>query len=121
MGSMIQEVALRKVRFFSPIGYYPEERILGNEFIVDVQVWFPFDNQEADELANTINYEELYQMLCAIMRKERKLLESAAEEMISGIRARYGFVDEARVSICKTTPPFGHDQVETVVSLHYKK
>lgn len=120
MGSIMQEVALEKVRFFSPIGYYEEERILGNEFFVDVHVCFPFGNPDAEDLSNTINYEELYQMLCEVMRQERKLLESAAEEMLSRIRARYDFVEEARVSIRKTTPPFGRDKVQTVVSLYYK-
>lgn len=120
MGSIIQEVALRNVRFFSPIGYYEEERVLGNEFFVDVFVYFPFRSPDADDLTNTINYEELYQLACVIMKKERKLLESAAEELLLGIQSRYNFLVEARVSIRKTTPPFGHDCVQTVVSLHYK-
>lgn len=121
MGSVIQEVALRNVRFFSPIGYYKEERILGNEFFVDVSVYFPFQNPDAEDLNNTVNYEELYQLLCAVMEKERKLLESAAQEILAHIQVRYAFIDEARVSIRKTTPPFGHDEVQTVVSLCYKK
>lgn len=120
MGFITQEVALRDVRFFSPIGYYEEERLLGNEFFVDVFVYFPFRNPDAEDLSNTVNYEELFQLLQEVMGKERKLLESAAEEVLLGIRERYVFVEEARVSIRKTTPPFGHDQVETVVSLHYK-
>lgn len=120
MGSVIQEVALRNVRFFSPIGYYEEERILGNEFFVDVLVYFPFRNPNAEDLTNTINYEELYQLLCKVMEKERKLLESAAEELLSDIQTRYNFLNEVRISIRKTTPPFGRDEVKTVVSLHYK-
>lgn len=120
MGFIRQEVALRKVRFFSPIGYYKEERMLGNEFLVDVFVSFPFQNPDTEDLGNTVNYEELFQLLQEVMGKERKLLESAAEEVLSGIQARYAFVEEAHVSICKTTPPFGQDQVQTVVSLHYK-
>ena len=120
MGSITQEVALEKVRFFSPIGYYEEERILGNEFLVDVHVYFPFRNPDAEDLSNTVNYEELFQLLQDVMRKERKLLESAVEELLARIRTRYDFVEEARVTIRKITPPFGYDQVQTVVSLHYK-
>ncbi|WP_181151315.1 dihydroneopterin aldolase [Sphingobacterium gobiense] len=119
MGSIIQEVALQKVRFFSPIGYYKEERILGNEFFVDVVVRFPFDNANTEDLSNTINYGELYDLLYEVMKKERTLLESAAEEILSKIQDRYSFVDEARVSVHKTTPPFGHDHVQAMVSLCY--
>lgn len=120
MGSITQEVALEKVRFFSPIGYYEEERILGNEFFVDVYVFFPFQNPDSEDLENTVNYEELFQLVNTVMKKERKLLESAAEEILLGIREKYLFVDEARVAIHKLTPPFGHDQVQTAVSLRYK-
>lgn len=120
MGSITQEVALEKVRFFSPIGYYEEERTLGNEFFVDVYVFFPFQNPDSEDLENTVNYEELFQLLNTVMKKERKLLESAAEELLSGIRSRYTFVHEIHITIRKLTPPFGHDQVQTAVSLHYK-
>ncbi|RZF62721.1 dihydroneopterin aldolase [Sphingobacterium corticibacterium] len=121
MGSIIQEVALKDVRFFSPIGYYEEERILGNEFFVDVSIYFPFDNTDAEDLSNTVNYAELYDLLGGVMKKERKLLESAAHEILCNIQARYAFIHEARISIRKTTPPFGHDYVHSVVSLCYKK
>lgn len=121
MGFVTQEVALKEVRFFSPIGYYDEERILGNEFFVDVYICFPFDSTDAEKLTNTVDYGELYDLLCAVMQKERKLLESAAQEILAEIQKRYAFIDEARVSVRKTTPPFGHDHVHAVVSLRYKK
>src|SRR5690606_39215560 len=120
MGSITQEVALEKVRFFSPIGYYEEERTLGNEYFVDEYVFFPFQNPDAEDLEITGNYEELFQFLNTIMKNERKLLEYAAEELLSGIRSRYPFVHEIHITIRHLTPPFGHYQVQTAVSLHYK-
>ncbi len=121
MGTITQEVALKDLRFFSPIGYYAEERILGNEFFVDVIVSFPFQNEASDELRNTLNYEELYAIVRAAMGQERKLLESAAEEILQTARLTFAFAAEIRVAIRKTTPPFGIDHVHTQVSLVYKK
>lgn len=121
MGTVMQEVALNDVRFFSPIGYYVEERILGNEFFVDLTVAFPFLDQGADELANTLNYEGLYQILCQVMRQERKLLESAAAEVLQAVREQYAFAEHIDISIRKTTPPFGTDQAHTRVSLSFRK
>ena len=120
MGSIIQKVSLTSVRFFSPIGFYEEERVLGNGFLVDVSVSFPFLSADSEDLSNTVNYEEIYSLMCAVMKKERKLLESAAEEILLGIRAKYGFVCEVNVSICKATPPFGHGDMYASVSLHYQ-
>ena len=92
MGSIIQRVALQDVRFFAPIGFFEEERIVGNEFYVDVSVSFPFGNDDAENLANTLNYAELYELVCSVMQQERKLLESAAQEILEGIRKSYAFV-----------------------------
>jgi len=114
---MTQEVALKDLRFFAPIGYYAEERLLGNEFYVDVRVRFPFDSPDAEALHNTLNYEELYEIVSEAMRAERKLLESAAKDILAEIRARFAFANEIVVSIKKTTPPFGSDTACSQVSL----
>ncbi len=121
MGNIMQEVSLKDVRFFSPIGYYEEEQLLGNEFYVDVSVRFPFENPDAEDLHNTLNYADLYGILVKVMRPKRKLLESAARDILVDIRTCYLFVDEIFVSIKKTTPPFGTDTAYSQVSLHYKK
>lgn len=121
MGVIRQHVSLKQVRFFSPIGFYKEERVLGNEFFVDIVVGLDYNNPSPDELTNTVNYEGLYQVLSLVMAKERKLLESAAYEVIDLIREKYTFLDEISVSIRKTTPPFGVDSAHSEVSLRYNK
>jgi len=79
MAQIIQQVSLEEVRFYSPIGFYEEEQILGNEFFVTVSVSFPFKNPDSEDLENTINYEEIYRILVEVMSPRRKLLESAAD------------------------------------------
>lgn len=116
-----QKIALKEVRFFSPIGFYEEERKLGNEFYVDVEVSFPFKNSNAEELANTINYEELYQILVEVMTPSRKLLESALEDIMNLLLKQYLFVETIDISIRKVNPPFGGDLASSVVSLSYVK
>jgi len=121
MGNIRQNVALKQVRFFSPIGFYKEERILGNEFFVDLSVGMVFNNPSPDELTNTVNYEGLFILLSEVMTKERKLLESAAHEVLERVKEEYSFVDEITIKICKTTPPFGVDSAFSEVSLYYTK
>lgn len=116
-----QKVSLNEVRFFSPIGYYEEEQVVGNEFYVNVDVYFPFKNSDSEDLGNTINYEELYQILVDVMTPNRKLLESALEDMLDLILKKFSFVTEANVSIRKINPPFGGDLANSEVALQYKK
>lgn len=121
MGSIIQYIALENVRFFAPIGFYEEERVLGNEFFVDLKVGVPFQNPNSEDLKNTINYEELYQVLVEVMSPKRRLLESAAEEILNAVLKKYPYVREVNVQIRKMNPPFGGDLATSVVSLEYRK
>ncbi len=116
-----QNVALREVRFFSPIGFYEEEQVVGNEFYVNVEVEFPFENSNSEDLNNTINYEELYKILAEIMTPKRKLLESALEDILDRILRNYSFVESVTVSIRKVNPPFGGDLANSEVKLIYTK
>lgn len=116
-----QKVSLKEVRFYSPIGYYEEEQVIGNEFYVNVEVSFPFENSDAEDLKNTINYEELYQVLLGVMTPKRKLLESALEDMLDLILKKYNFVHKVYVAIRKINPPFGGDLANSEVSLFFEK
>jgi len=121
MAKITQEVALKDMRFFSPIGYYEEEQLLGNEFYVDVVVTFPFRGLDSEDLQHTVNYEELFKIMTTVMQPKRKLLESAAEEMLTQVCEKYDFVTKVYVLIRKTTPPFGWDNLRSEVSLCYEK
>ncbi|SKB63693.1 dihydroneopterin aldolase [Sphingobacterium nematocida] len=116
-----QKVSLREVRFYSPIGFYEEEQVVGNEFYVNVDVYFPFQNSDAEDLRNTINYEELYQVVLEVMSPKRKLLESALEDMLDLIMKKFNFAQKVYVAIKKINPPFGGDLANSEVSLLFEK
>ncbi|GGE30665.1 dihydroneopterin aldolase [Sphingobacterium cellulitidis] len=121
MVTITQKIALEEVRFYSPIGYYEEEQVLGNEFFVSVSVSFPFNNPDSEEIQNTVNYEELYAILVEVMSPRRKLLESAAEDILNRVVEEYSHVQQIEVSIRKVNPPFGGDLANSVVSLSYSR
>src|SRR5690606_26016850 len=116
-----QKVALSGVRFFSPIGYYEEEQIVGNEFFVAVEAYFPFQNEDTEHLGNTINYEDIYQILVEVMGCKRKLLESAAQEILDKVLKKYGFLTKLSVNIRKVNPAFGGDLANSEVALIWEK
>lgn len=118
---ILQTVALEDVRVFAPIGFYEEEQLLGNVFLLHVEVSFDAGTANHEQLDKTVNYEELYQIIHQVMRPKRKLLESAAHEILATIQQRFPFVKEFFVSIKKLNPPFGGDVAHSRVSLRYQK
>jgi len=121
MGHIRQQVALEDLRFYAYHGYYPEEQVLGNEFVVAIRVVFERHASGSDELVNTINYEKLYQIAKDEMKIPRKLLETVADSILSRLRGDFSFICEAEVQIIKNNPPFGGDRAKASVILSWSK
>lgn len=119
----LQQVALNDLRFFAYHGFYPEEQMLGNEFMVDVILSFPvLSNEINEELSQTVNYEIIYEVVSREMQTPRKLLEGLCNDIMSELRNRFDFITQADVKIRKSNPPFGGGaQANSTVRLIWNK
>ncbi|AIM36511.1 dihydroneopterin aldolase [Sphingobacterium sp. SG20118] len=118
---ILQTVSLEDVRVFAPIGFYEEEQLLGNEFLVQASVSFDAGDDDYENLDKTVNYEILYQIIQKVMTPKRKLLESAAHEILKAIHLYFSFAQSIDVSIKKLNPPFGGDFAHSKVSVRYSQ
>lgn len=99
-------IALHGAEFFAYHGLYPQEQKTGNNFIVDVEVDFmPAHNLIDDNIAHTVDYEQLYNITCRQMAQTSKLIETVAQAIADEIKLRFAFAEAARVSIKKLNPP----------------
>lgn len=110
------EINLNDAEFFAHHGYYAEERVLGNRFIIDISVKFsPQGNLGEDEIDNTVNYEQLYNIAFDEMKVPRKLIETVAQAICDKIKREFPFVSAIRVCLKKMDPPLkgkvGHSSV----------
>ncbi|MGX5820539.1 dihydroneopterin aldolase [Chitinophaga lutea] len=109
-------IALENVRFFAYHGFYKEERILGNHFILDVQVAIEAP-EEPSSLGETVNYEGLYAIASKVMAEPQALLEQVVYDITAAVKAAYPQVRSSKVTLRKQAPPFGGDVSYSVVSL----
>ncbi|HET7034934.1 MAG TPA: dihydroneopterin aldolase [Thermomicrobiaceae bacterium] len=84
-------VFLDGMQFYAYHGVNPEERSLGQRFLVDVELAADLRAAgESDDLAQTINYSAVYQQVRAIVEgPPRALLEAVAEEIAGALLARF--------------------------------
>ncbi|MFC4210677.1 dihydroneopterin aldolase [Pedobacter lithocola] len=118
MGQFKQTVALKDVKCIAMHGYYPEEQLIGNHFIIDLTTEFSplgFD----DELAQTVNYEDLNKIIIEEMKKTQKLLETVLNNIIAKIIELYPFIETVNVSIKKLNPPMPGQIGYSFVQLSY--
>lgn len=102
------KVALNGIRIFANHGYYDEEAILGNEFEIDIEVTTSMKQEDSDELADTLNYENLFSVVSTEMAERSKLLEHVLYRIKSSLISLYPHdISGLYISIQKLNPPLG--------------
>ena len=114
----VQTVALRDIKFFAFHGFYPEEQLIGTHFMVDVEVNF-VPHGDTEQLAHTVNYEMLNEIVTAQMQITRSLLETVVKAILTAVVAQYPFVKFASVGIRKLHPPMQGEIGHSFVQLSY--
>lgn len=101
------DIQLRDVLLFASHGVLPEERTLGNQYRINVSLRIDasaFD-AEADDLASTVSYADVFDLLVKIMSRPAALLESVAVRFANCARNRWPVIKSGVIEIVKTVPP----------------
>ena len=114
-----QTVALKDVKFYAFHGFYPEEQLFGNHFLVSAEVTFA-PSTDTENLDKTVNYEVLNTIIINEMRVTQKLLETVVKRIIDEICVVYPFVLTATVGIKKLNPMMLGEVGLSFVQLNFK-
>lgn len=101
-------ISLEGMRFHAYHGFYQEEQIMGNDYILDVYITANQGLAAATgDLYQGINYETVYEICKIAMRKKAKLLETITERVAEAIKYQFNMVQDVRVRLKKVNPPLG--------------
>ena len=115
-------ITLEGLEFHAFHGVYPHERESGNWFEVDIAIETDFTvAAQHDDLAGTVNYEVLYNLVKAEMEKPSKLLETVAEKIVNDVLHELKSVTLVELSISKINPPIGGKCKRAMVSVVKKR
>ena len=81
----MDKISLHRMTFNGYHGVFPEERKLGQRFIVDVDLYLDLKSAgRSDDLAKTIHYAEVYEQIRRIAEGEPyKLLRRSVNKLLS--------------------------------------
>lgn len=117
---MTTYISLNKLRFHAFHGVMEQERRVGNDFEVSLTVEYPFEKaMESDDLCDTLNYAELYDVIAAEMRQPSDLLEHVAGRIISAVRSRFPLIVGGELTVAKLTPPFKAEMQSVAVTVKF--
>jgi dihydroneopterin aldolase len=99
------KISLNNLEFYSLHGYYQEENLIGNVFIVDMFVEIPDHVLETENLASTANYEVLFVIAKEEMQNTQKLLETVVKNIHDRIKRLNPNIQHIEVSLRKKHIP----------------
>ncbi|MCH8892896.1 MAG: dihydroneopterin aldolase, partial [Chloroflexi bacterium] len=101
------------MRFYGFHGVNPEERALGQEYLVDLAVEIDLGRAgRSDRLEDTISYTHVYRAVRDVMEGEpRNLLEAAAQAIADRILSEFP-VESVAVRVKKPHPPIRGSVIE---------
>ena len=98
-------VYLHDLRFNGFHGIYDEEKILGNEYVVDASLEFQEEADTITHIKETINYVTVYNIIKKRMSIPTPLLETIVMQIGNEVRVEYPLLKSINISIKKLHPP----------------
>ncbi len=114
---------LEGMQFYGYHGANPEERILGQSYVVDLAVELDLSIPgTSDRLEDTVSYTRLYRVVRAVLEGEPKnLLEATAQTIASRILAEFPATG-VQVKVRKPRPPIRGSVIDyAAVEIHRRR
>ena len=101
-------ISIEGMEFHAYHGCFEEEQVIGNTFMVDIHMETDTAAAErSDNLEETVNNADVYQLVKEEMAVNSKLLEHVGRRIMDAILERYPQVDIIELKISKLNPPVG--------------
>lgn len=112
------KVQLHQLKFNSFHGIHEEEKILGNNYVIDASVELEENAHIITSIHDTISYADMYRIIKKRMEIPTPLLETILMEIGNEIHGRFPHLKSINISIQKMHPPIEGIEGSAVVSYH---
>lgn len=112
-------ILLENVKFYAFHGVLPQERKVGNDYQVSLRIGYDISRaMVSDDVNDTLNYAEVYQLLSQEMSVPSALLERVAGRIGDRLFRKFPAIQSIDLTIIKVNPPMGSDSEGAGVEVH---
>jgi dihydroneopterin aldolase len=111
-------ILLNKIILFGYHGIFEEEKLLGNEFELDIVVKHSPKQLPVKHLSDTIDYISVYELVKQRMAIPTPLLETLVTDIAKQILLQFSLAETVSISIRKLYPPV--PQFRGSVGVHFE-
>jgi len=113
-------IELHNIRMHAYHGLYEGEQKTGSPYEVNLKVTYDEGHLKFDDLKNTINYVDVFEIVKQRMKVATPLLEKVAEGIIRKLKHQYPYATEISISIYKLEAPIENIQGKLGITMHKK-
>lgn len=115
-------IYINDIRLHALHGVLPQERLTGNDYIINIRIGYDISKAlDSDDVADTLNYAEVYNIVKTEMQTPSKLIEHVAGRIANRLLNEYAKISSIVLHITKRNPPMGADCQGAGVELHVKR
>ncbi|MFI3331026.1 MAG: dihydroneopterin aldolase [Rikenellaceae bacterium] len=115
---MITTIELENMQFRAYHGCYDLEKQVGNNFQVDLKIDAEIgEAAQRDEVAQTLNYLEVYDLVCAQMKITSNIVENVALRIVDALYEKFPQIKKVTIKVSKLAPPLGGKVEKVSVTL----
>ncbi|HXK82039.1 MAG TPA: dihydroneopterin aldolase [Bacteroidales bacterium] len=102
-------IQIEGMEFYAYHGHYPEEKISGHKFLIDLSMWTDTSKAElSDSISDALNYQTAYIIVkTCIEQSNYNLLERIARTILDTLFEKFLNLEKAMIKIRKINPPMG--------------
>jgi dihydroneopterin aldolase len=114
---MTVTITLEEMRFHAFHGVMDDERVIGGTFLADISYIIDSKAIESDNIEDTINYAEIFDIVKEEMGKPSQLIEHVAGRIMKSIKNMFPQILETTVKISKLNPPVNGETKKATVTI----
>ena len=111
-------IELSNIHLYAYHGVLPQENKVGAWYTLSLQATISnLDSIANDNLEATVNYAEIYEVICEEMKIPSKLLEHVCGRILERLFEKFAIIEKIEITLTKDTPPMGGDRLNSCVRI----
>lgn len=99
-------IELKNLSFYAYHGVLSQETKIGNKFEVNIKIEYDFIKAiDSDDVVDTLNYADVYNIIKEEMMIPSKLLESVAGRIFRKLKQQFDNISISELRVAKYNPP----------------
>lgn len=112
-------IEINNLRVYAHHGVLKQENRIGNYFDISIKLHYPISRAMInDNLAETLNYAEVIDVVKNTMQTPSHLIENVIERIKKTLLVRFPLIEGGQIKIEKLSPPIANSQLKSVAIIY---